>query len=115
MTAGTYNLTIEAGATFTKVFTWNSPTAVNLTGYTARAHIRGHIEAAGAALLELTTENARIVLGGVAGTITLKLTAAETAALTWTSGAWDLEMISGPGIVTRLLEGVATVRGNVTR
>lgn len=113
MTAGHYNLVIEAGANFERVFTWS--TIDNLTGYTARAYIRGSADASGSPLLELTTENGRITLGGVLKTITLRLTDAETAALAWSDGAWDLEMISGGGIVTRLLEGIVTVRGNVTR
>jgi hypothetical protein len=67
-------------------------------------------------VLTLTTENAGITLGGAAGTITLSATATVTAALTAPfSGVYDLELVSGGGVVTRLLEGVATVSPEVTR
>jgi hypothetical protein len=68
------------------------------------------------AILTLTTENGGITLGGAAGTITLSATAIVTAALTAPfSGVYDLELVSGGGVVTRLLEGVATVSPEVTR
>jgi hypothetical protein len=44
--------------------------AINLTGYTARMQVRSTLESA-EALIELTTANGRIALGGSAGTITL--------------------------------------------
>jgi hypothetical protein len=54
-------------------------------------------------------------LGGAAGTITLTISATDTAALTSGRGVYDLELVSGSGIVTRLLQGVATISRNVTR
>ena len=86
----------------------------NLTGYTARMQVRATIAAA-SALLDLTTSNGGIVLGGTAGTIRILATAAQTAALTIDEGFYDLELIDGAGAVRRLLYGAVTVSKEVTR
>lgn len=113
--AGKLNMVIEQGTTFNPVLTYQDADAnlINLTGYTARMKIKnartdaGHLE-------ELTTENGGITLGGVAGTIALLFTDTQTTAMTWETGVYDLELISGSGIVTRLLQGVVTVSAEVT-
>jgi hypothetical protein len=115
MAATTYDILIEQGATFSQVITYkDNGVAVNLRGYTARMQVRATLEAA-TALIELTTANGRIALGGTAGTITLSISATDTEALTAGRGVYDLELVSGGGIVTRLLQGVATISRNVTR
>jgi len=115
MAATTYDLLIEQGANFSQVITYKeNGLAVDLTGYTARLQARATLESA-STLVELTTANSRIALGGAAGTITLTISATDTAALTSGRGVYDLELVSGGGIVTRLLQGVATISRNVTR
>ena len=115
MAATTYDLLIEQGATFSQLVTYKEAgVAINLTGYTARMQVRSTLESA-TTVVELTTANVRIALGGAAGTITLTISAADTAALTAGRGVYDLELVSGSGIVTRLLQGVATISRNVTR
>jgi hypothetical protein len=115
MAATTYDILIEQGATYSQVITYkDNGVAVNLTGYTARMQVRATLESA-STLVELTTANSGIALGGTAGTITLTIAAADTAALTSGRGVYDLELVSGSGIVTRLLQGVATISRNVTR
>ena len=115
MSATTYDILIEQGATYSQVVTYKeSGVAVNLTGYTARMQVRSTLESA-TSVVELTTANSRIALGGSAGTITLTISATDTAALTAGRGVYDLELVSGSGIVTRLLQGVATISRNVTR
>jgi hypothetical protein len=115
MAATTYDILIEQGATFSQVITYKEAgVAVNLTGYTARMQVRATLESA-STLVELTTANSRIALGGTAGTISLTISATDTAALTSGRGVYDLELVSGSGIVTRLLQGVATISRNVTR
>jgi hypothetical protein len=115
MAATTYDILIEQGATYSQVITYkDAGVAVNLTGYTARMQVRATLESA-STLVELTTANSRIALGGTAGTISLTIAAADTAALTAGRGVYDLELVSGSGIVTRLLQGVATISRNVTR
>ena len=115
MAATTYDILIEQGATFSQVITYKEAgVAINLTGYTARLQVRSTLESA-TSVVELTTANSRIALGGAAGTITLTISATDTAALTAGRGVYDLELVSGSGIVTRLLQGVATISRNVTR
>lgn len=117
MAASSYKLSIEQGATFDFLCTFKAGTPavpVDLTGYTARMHVRSKVDSP-TTLLELTTENGRIVLGGAAGTIRLVLPAAQTAALVWKVGYYDLELVSPTGNVRRLLKGLVTVSPEVTR
>lgn len=110
-----YDLCIPQGATFSRVIKWKADgTLVNLTGYTARAQIRP-TAASATTTLSLTTENGRIALGGSAGTITLSISATDTAAIAAGRYVYDLELVSAGGIVTRLLQGVVMVSANVTR
>lgn len=112
------NLSIEQGATFRKRVTWKAGAApgvpVDLAGCTARAHIRTEIEAA-AVLVTLTTANGGIVLGGATGTVDLYISDDDTAALTWTSGVYDLEIEFPGGDVRRLMYGSVSVSPEVTR
>ena len=111
-----YDLEIKQGATLSLTATWkdSSGTAVNLTGYTARLQVRATYDSS-STILSLTSA-AGITLGGAAGTIAITASATTTAALTapW-SGVYDLELVSGGGEVTRLLEGIATVSPEVSR
>lgn len=115
-TPGNYDLTIYQGADFALRVKWKDSLGalVDLTGYTARMQIRRSLRDA-AIVASLTTENARIVLGGVAGTIDLSLLAATTAAVTVRAGVYDLELIDSTGIVTRLLQGAVEFSQEVTR
>lgn len=113
--AESLKIEIEQGATFKVTLTWNDEngTAIDLTAWTARMHIRDTIDTA-TILHELTTENGGITLGGVLGTIDLLISATDTAAFTFTSGVYDLELINGAE-VTRLLKGSVKLSKEVTR
>lgn len=87
---------------------------VDLTGFTARMQIRESLEST-TTLEELTTENGGITLGAAAGTVALLISATDTAALDFSTAVYDLELISGAGIVTRLLYGDITLAEEVTR
>lgn len=91
---------------------FNTPT--NLVGFTARMSIKNKV--GGTELLSLTTTNNRITIDAAARVIALTISAEDTAALTWTSGVYDLEMVSGdtPPVVTALLSGRVTVTKEVT-
>lgn len=117
MAAAKLKLVIEQGATFRKTLTWKAGTpsvAVDLTGCTARMHIRSEI-ASPTPLVTLTTENGGITLGGVAGTIVLLIAATATAAFAWEAGVYDLEIILANGDVRRLVYGPVSVSPEVTR
>ena len=112
--------TIYQGATFRKRLRWTSKATgapLDLTGCKARMQVRAEIEST-EVLLELTTENGGIELGGTAGTVDLYIGATATAAITWTSGVFDLEIIHPgalPDDVTRLAQGPVSVSPEVTR
>ena len=116
MPAGRLNLICERGANFSAVLTWKTEALalVNLTGYTAEMDVRVSRSDTGTQVLTLTTANSRITLGGAAGTITLTISAADTAALTAQTAWYDLIVTSGAGTVTRLFEGVFIIAERVT-
>lgn len=89
---------------------WYTPH--DLTGYTARMAIKNKV--GGTVLLSLTTENGGIELDDSAKTITLNISATDTAALTWTTGTYDLEMVSSTGVVTPLMYGSVSVTKEIT-
>lgn len=109
-------LTIYQGATFRKRLRWSTSggAPIDLTGCTARMQVRSDVESPDV-LLELTTENSGITLGGTAGTIDLLVSDEDTTAIAWESGVWDLEIVHPDGTVTRLAEGSVSVSPEVTR
>ena len=115
MPAATHDIYIERGATFIRTITWKDSTGalVNLTGYTARMQIRQKLSSA-TPLISLVNGSG-ITLGGVAGTIAIEITDTVTTALDIRQGVYDLELVSGGGIVTRLIEGGVEVSKEVTR
>jgi len=113
--AGSFDFTIEQGATFNLVMTWKiDGVAVNLTGYTARLQARVDV-ADTSTVLSMTTAGGGITLGGAAGTITLDQTATQTTALTVGSFVYDLELVSSANVVIRLLQGELLISAEVTR
>lgn len=112
-----FNLDVYQGADYDRTLTFKvgDPAGpADLTGCTARAQIRSSV-ASKTVLLELTTENARIVLGGPAGTITLAMSATDTAGLPPGDLVYDLELVYPSGRVRRLLYGTVCVSPEVTR
>ena len=118
---GTYNLCIAQGATFTRIFVWTagqcgcgtvgaSSGPVDLTGYTAALQIRAYPLATAI----LYDASANLTLGGIAGTITLVIPAANTETFTWWQGVYDLLLTDSSGNATRLLAGAVTVSPAVT-
>lgn len=115
MAAGTLDFTIEQGATFNLLLTWKiNDVPVNLTNWTARLQARVDVEDS-EVILSLTTSNGGITLGGALGTISLDQTATQTALLPTGTFVYDLELISGVGAVTRLVQGELNISPEVTR
>lgn len=85
----------------------------DLAGYTARLQVKDKV--GGTVLLELTTENGGIALDDTEKTITLTVSAEDTAAITdWTKGVYDLELVSPGDVVTAVLTGKVTVEPEIT-
>ena len=115
MPAGQYAFNAEQGATLARtiLYTDANDVATNLTGYTAAMQVRP-TAASATVILELTTENTRITLGGAAGTVDLLVDAATMEALTPGRYYYDLELYTGSTVI-RLIEGVFNIKAEVTR
>lgn len=94
------------------VLEYNQP--VDLTGFIARLQVRDKL-ASDTVLLELTTENSGIVIDTALKTITLVITATATAAFTFTSGVYSLELQNAAGEVFPFTTGTVSVVQEVTR
>lgn len=116
MAAATYDFEIEQGATRIVPLVWkdSSGNPVNLTGASARMQVR-RSAADTEVLLEMSTSNSRISVAALEGKINLIFSASVTAALKWRRGQYDLEVTSGDGSVTRLMQGEITVSPEITR
>lgn len=115
MSAGSYDILLEQGANYDQTFTWSvDGSPVNLTGYSARMQIRPAVTSS-TVTFDFTSATTPIALGGAAGTIRLRMSATETASVTAGAYVYDLELVSGSGIVTRLLQGAVSVSPEVTR
>ncbi len=117
MTASTLHLTVEQGATFSQTIAVTSGAATTYDAYTARAKLR-QCGFRGAVLAEFTCSAI------AAGSMTISLTAAQTALLVapvWARvddrsvqvGVWDLELVSGSTVV-RSREGVVKLSREAT-
>lgn len=114
--AGDYPIIIEQGATWPDyeesgeafiTVTQDGGTPIDLTGWTAILTAWANYDAE--PFLKLTTDDGGITLGGVAGTVDLYLSAADTSGLTTQKGVYNLKLISPGGSVLRLLQGTTTV------
>lgn len=103
------NATRFAAYTSGGVLRYNTPGS--LDGCTARMSIKDMV--GGTLLHSLTTENGGIALDDTNHTITLTISAADTAAFTWTRGVYDLELVDG-ATVTPIAAGNVTVEREVT-
>ena len=115
MAAAKYDLQIDQGSNLSLAF--HIPVnELSLSGYTARAQVRS-THSSSSTVLDFSTVTTPIAVtsSSSANKIALVLTASETAALTAGRYVWDLEIVSGGGVVTRLLEGSCVVTPEVTR
>jgi len=87
-------------------------TPVSLAGATARLQIRA-TETATAILLDLVSPT-NIVIDDTAKTITITIAAAVTAAFTFLTGVYELEITIG-GVVTQLLKGTVIVQEEIVK
>lgn len=114
-----HTLVAEQGSdwSFTVKYEDSAGAAISLAGYSATMQIRDREE--GSVLMELTNTNNRIVLGGAAGTVTLKLTGAELLSFAASDHAdphvYDLVLTSSGGNKYRILYGKFVNERAITR
>jgi hypothetical protein len=86
----------------------------DISGYTARMQLRRSL-ADSTILLDLTSGAGQLLVGTANGLVTLTLTATATAALSFATAVYDLELVSGSGVVDRIAQGKITLSKEVTR
>ena len=110
--AAVANFTIDQGTTFSSTVTVKDSTgsALDLTGYTATANMAlGHASTRTRTALTIEFASDRST-----GNVSMSLTAAQTALLEAPARyVYDLDITDGSGTVTRIIEGLMTVRPNV--
>lgn len=115
MAAGTSRIVIEQGAVYDAVFTYEDASGrpIDLTGWSAKMQFRRFV--GGTLLLEASTANGRITLGGPAGTVIVHIPASVTSGVAL-SGVYDLDLIPPAGAdgTIRLLSGPMRLSPAVT-
>lgn len=116
MRPANYDLEIWQGQTFNFTFVWKDSTGtpINLTGYSGRMHIRPTVMAE-VIIIELSTENSKMVFDHLNGGVTLTISAEETAQIKYKNAVYDLEVFNAEGVVRRLMEGKVIIHREVTR
>ena len=94
MAAANYNFSIEKGSSFVISFQYrdNNDTPINLTNYCARIK---WIDNTGNVVIYNTNtinQNFSFTLDEQSGLITFKIAAVKTAAISWTSALYDLDL-----------------------
>ena len=101
-----YAITFEAGETWRKTFTRRikqTGALVDMTGCTARTMFRAAFGDA-TPVLSLTMTSG-LTIDGLAGKLSILVTAAQTSALAGKSGVYDVEIVAANGDVTKLFKG----------
>lgn len=117
MTAFKYNLDIDQGTTFSEKVVWKTGALkipVDLTGCTANAQIREKI-GSDSILLELSTVNGGIILGGITGEIEFYLPPIITNDISWKHGVYDMKIYFPNGKIIKKLYGSVTITQTVTQ
>lgn len=97
------------GTTFTIKPTWKINGAyVNMTDYTADMQVKQFIDSV-SPTVEMSTANGRITIAGTTGTLTITLTATQTAALPAGNYLYELNVTAPDTTVTKLLSGAFQV------
>lgn len=103
------NIVIDQGTTFTSYFLINDDEGnpVDLSIYTARAQLRKHYTSSNSTSFSITANST--------GYVTMSLAANTTANLTAGRYVYDVELVDGSNVVSRVIEGMITISPEVTR
>lgn len=104
------NLLIDQGSTFATSITITNDAGepVDLTGYTGAGQMRRHYSS-------LTYIPLTINISANVGIVGITLSADQTTAIAAGRYVYDVELTTAAGVVSRIVEGVATVTPQVTR
>jgi hypothetical protein len=114
MAAATHDVIIDQGANWRVDVVYKDPAGVpiNLSNYTAQLQLRTSYDAVSASLN--LSSGSGITITANSGRIAISATATQTGALVAGDYVYDLE-INLSGVITRLIQGRAIVRPQVTR
>ena len=126
---GTYNLTIYQGQTYTQIIVWtagpglagaypnqtppvgSTPIPVDLTGYTATMQFRPYQNPNAPLYYDASGD---IILGGIAGTISLSIPSSATEDFTWFNAYYDFFSTRAQGIADAAFDGTVTIQPAVS-
>lgn len=128
MSSGKYSFIIEQGTTvqFGIQYLDSNSSPIDLTGYDARMQIRSNYADQTNTLYatlsaSIDSDGTGLNLHGIygdqpltSGSIGVYISAAKTTSMSFDEAYYDLELYSG-SYVTRILEGIVTLREEVTR
>jgi hypothetical protein len=87
---------------------------LDLAGATVRGQVRTSA-ASGSAVHTWAVVEDNLELDAATRTVVLHVPANVSTDWTWTAGRWDLEVVDGAGITTRIAGGIALVTPEITR
>jgi len=112
--AGRHDIYIDQGTDYEQAFEYQiDGVTVNLTGYSAAMQVRAAVTSASPVLT--FGVGTGLTMGGVAGTVTLAVTDAQTTAIPAGAYVYDLELTAANGTITRMMQGAFYIDGEVTR
>lgn len=105
------NIVIDQGADFatTVDVTDNNNEPISLVGYTGVGQLRKHYTSSNAVSFGVSFSNTNV------GVIDLTLSASASANMSPGRYVYDVEITSSANVVTRIVEGIATITPQVTR
>jgi len=107
--AAKVNIVIDQGTTFNTTYTIHDAAdePINFTGYTAESQIRKTYTASTSYPFTVTLTSD--------GQVSLSMTANQTGAITAGRYVYDVEVESGSGVRSRIVEGIVTITPQVTK
>jgi hypothetical protein len=111
-----YRAACECGSTFSRklILKNDDATLRSLVGYSASMQVRPSVESS-TVVFDLSTGNGKISINSTDASITLTISAAETASAIPGMYVYDLKIIDASTKAERLLEGQFEVTAAVTR
>ncbi len=106
------NLQIDQGSTFSKqitVYQTDGITVQNLTGYTVASQVRKNYTSTNFVTINATNNDP------TNGVIVMSLTATQTAGMKAGRYVYDLQITAADGTVSRTIEGIITIKPEVTK
>ena len=110
------NVSINAGTNYVLPLQWvnlSTNLPFDLSGYSSKLQVRASYTDP-IILLEMSTANGRIILGGAQGDIDVVFVPSDTLGIAWSKAIYDLLVTSPLGVDTKLCKGEFIVEPTVT-